>query len=140
MGVIEGLSEALAELNEMAERAADASPVMREIADGAAEEQRQHFAAELSRGSAMRPLTAAYAKQKARRYPGKTILRATDAGYSSITSNAGADFAEAGPTDPKMEFHGAARDARRLRDPFYVTDEFVDEAAESFADFVGPRK
>lgn len=137
--VIEGLAEAIAELRDMEAAAKDATPVMQEIGAGAAEQQRQHLAAELSRGAAMRPLTEKYAKRKAKRFPGKTILRATDAGYSSITSNAGANFAEAGPTDPKMAFHGDARDPRRLRDPFYVTDAFVDEAAESLADFVGPR-
>ena len=138
MGV-EGLAEAIAELRDMTARAKDASPVLREIAAGAADEQRQHFAAELSRGSAMRPLTAAYAKQKQKRYPGKTILRATDKMFSSIVGNAGADFAEAGPTDPKAAFHGDARDSRRLRDPFYVTDEFVDGAVESLVDYVGPK-
>lgn len=137
--MIEGLDEAIAELREMAANAKDATPVLREIAAGAAEEQRQHFAAEMSRGSAMRPLTQAYAKQKQKRYPGKTILRATDKMFSSIVDNAGADFAEAGPTDPKAAFHGDARDSRRLRDPFYVTAEFVDGAAESLADYVGPR-
>jgi len=137
-GVVE-LIEAIAELREIAARAKDATPIMQEIAAGAASEQRQHFAAELSRGTAMRQLTPAYEKQKRKRYPGKTILRATDKMFSSIVSNAGADFAEAGPTDPKAAFHGDARDSRRLRDPFYVTAEFVDSAEESLVDYVGPR-
>ena len=137
---IEGLDAALAELRQMEANAKDATPIMQEIGKGAADLERQQLAAQLSRGSAMRPLTERYAKQKSKRYPGKTILRATDTMFSSITSNAGANFAEAGPTDPKAAFHGDARDSRRLRDPFYVPDEFVDDAAESLVDYVGPVK
>ncbi len=133
------LIEAIAELREMAARAADATPIMQEFGAGAADEERAHLTAELSRGAAMRRLTPRYAAQKAKKYPGKTILRATDQTLESITSNAGADFAEAGPTDPKAAFHGDARDVRRLRDPFYVTDAFMGEAAEAFADYVGPK-
>lgn len=136
---IGGLAEAIAELREMAARAADATPIMQEIASGAASEMKMHLQAQQSQGGAMKPLSQRYAARKAKRYPGKTILRATDQMMQSITWDAGRDFAEAGPTDEKARYHASpeARAKMPLRDPFYVED--TDEAAEALADFVGPK-
>lgn len=138
---IDGLEEAIAELRGMGDRAADASPIMAEIASGAAAEMKQHLAAGMSQGSAMRPLTPAYAARKAKRYPGKSILRATDNLFSSVVSNSGPDFAEAGPTDPKAAYHSSPEPRARmpLRDPFYVEQESIDAAEEALADYVGPK-
>ncbi len=134
------LTEAIAELREMAAAAKDATPIMREIADGAASEMRQHLQSQrTSQGGAFQALSPGYAARKAKRYPGKSILRATDEMFSSIVSNSGPDFAEAGPTDEKARFHSSPepRSKMPLRDPFFVED--TDEAAEAFADYVGPR-
>lgn len=135
-----GLADAIAEVESIALAAEDLSPVMGEIASGAASEQRANLTGQLSQGSAMKPLSPAYAAQKRKRYPGKTILRATDAMLGSIDSNSGADFAEAGPTDPKASFHASPEPRVKipLRDPFYVSQESIDAAEEAVVDFVGP--
>lgn len=128
------LREAIDELREMAARAADATPIMQEIAAGAASEMKANLQA-----GKFTPLSKVYAARKAKRYPGKTILRATDEMLQSIDWNAGPDFAEAGPTDEKARFHASpeSRAKMPLRDPFRVED--TDEAAEALADYVGPR-
>ena len=138
---IEGLEEALAELHGMDARAADASPILAEIASGAASEMKQHLAAGLSQGTAMKPLSPGYAERKRKRFPGKSILRATDQMLNSVVSSSGPDFAEAGPTDPKAAYHSSPEPRAKmpLRDPFYVEDESVDAAEEALADYVGPR-
>jgi len=138
---IDGLAEAITELRGMSDRAADASPIMAEIASGAASEMKQHLAAGLSQGSAMRPLTPRYAERKRKRFPGKSILRATDQMLNSVVSASGPDFAEAGPVDEKARYHSSPepRSKMPLRDPFYVESESVDAAEEALADYVGPR-
>lgn len=138
---IDGLAEAIAELEEMAAHAADATPVMQGIATDAAEDQREHLIAERSQGGGMQALSPDYAAWKRKKYPGKTILRRTDAMLSSITSNAGPTFAEAGPTDEKARYHASpeARSVMPLRDPFYVTDDVVEKGAEKLVDYIGPR-
>lgn len=135
-----GLTEAVDELEAMAAAAEDVSPIMAEIASGAASEQRGNLVGQLSQGSAMKPLSPAYAARKRQRYPGKTILRATDEMLGSIVSNSGPDFAEAGPTDPKALFHASPEPRTKipLRDPFYVSKESTDAAEEALVDFVGP--
>lgn len=135
------LTEAIAELREMAANAKDATPILQEIAAGAASEMKQHYAAGLSQGTAMKPLSARYAARKSKRFPGKPILRATDKMFQSITWDAGANFAEAGPTDDKARFHSSPEPRAKmpLRDPFYVDPESEQAAAEAFADYVGPR-
>lgn len=139
VAVIEGLAEAIAELHEMSSRAEDATPIMQEIGAGVASEMKMHLQAQQSQGGAMKALTPRYAARKAKRYPGKTILRATDQLIQSIAWEAGPDFVEAGPTDEKARYHASpeARHKMPLRDPFYVED--TDEAAEALADFIGPR-
>ena len=140
---IEGLDAALAELYEMRDNAIDATPILREIADGAASEMRKNYqGARTSQGGTMKPLSKAYAARKSKRFPGKPILRATDAMFASITSNAGADFAEAGPTDEKSRFHASPEPRAKmpLRDPFYVLPSSEEAAAKAFADYVGPVK
>ena len=140
--MIEGLDEAIAELREMAAHAEDATPIMQEIAAGAASEMSRNFQTQRSsQGGAFKPLSKAYAARKAKRYPGKPILRATDQLMQSITWNAGADFAEAGPTDEKGRYHASPepRSKMPLRDPFFVDPESEEAAAEAFADYVGPR-
>lgn len=142
MGMIEGLDEAIAELRDMQTAAEDASPILREIADGAASEMRQHLQSQqTSQGGTFKALSPVYAARKARRYPGKPILRATDQMANSIVSNSGADFAEAGPTDEKARYHASPEPRAKmpLRDPFFVDPESEQAAAEAFADYVGPR-
>ena len=143
MGVIEGLDEALAELREMQANAQDATSILQEIAAGAASEMSKNYqGGRTSQGGAMRPLSKAYAARKAKRFPGKPILRATDKMFQSITWDAGPDFAEAGPTDPKAAFHASPEPRAKmpLRDPFYVLPSSEEAAAKALADFVGPRK
>ena len=134
------LTEAIDELYAIAGAAKDASPIMAEIASGAASEQRGNLVAQRSQGNAMKPLSPAYAARKKQRYPGKTILRATDEMLGSVVSNSGADFAEAGPTDTKALFHASPEPRSRvpLRDPFYVSKASTDAAEEALVDFVGP--
>lgn len=142
MAVIEGLAEAIAELHEMAARAEDASPIMQEIGAGAASEMSKNYQEQrTSQGGKFKPLSKAYAARKAKRYPGKPILRATDQLMQSIAWDAGKDFAEAGPTDEKARFHASPepRSVMPLRDPFYVLPSSEEAAAKAFADFVGPR-
>ena len=142
MGMIEGLSEAIAELREMQANAKDATPIMQEIAAGAASEMSKNYqGARTSQGGTMKPLSARYAARKAKKFPGKPILRATDKLFQSITWDAGADFAEAGPTDEKARYHASPepRSVMPLRDPFYVLPSSEEAAAKAFADFVGPR-
>lgn len=134
------LIEAIAELREMAARAEDATSILQEIAAGAASEMSQHFQSQRSsQGGTFKPLSKAYAARKAKRYPGKPILRATDQMSQSIAWDAGKDFAEAGPTDEKARYHASPepRAVMPLRDPFFVED--TGEAAEAFADYVGPK-
>jgi len=140
--VIEGLAEAIAELREMKAAAEDATPIMQEIAAGAASEMSKNYQGERSSGGGkFRPLSKRYAARKANRYPGKAILRATDQTFASITWDAGKDFAEAGPTDDKARYHASPepRSVMPLRDPFYVLPSSAEAAAKAFADFVGPR-
>jgi phage gpG-like protein len=142
VGMIEGLDEAIAELHEMDAAAKDATPILREIAEGAASEMRQHFQAQQSsQGGTFKALSPGYAARKAKGYPGKTILRATDQMFSSIVANSGPDFAEAGPTDEKARYHSSPEPRAKmpLRDPFFVDPDSEQEAAEAFADYVGPR-
>ena len=140
--MIEGLDEAMAELYEMDANAKDATPILQEIADGAASEMRKNLATQrTSQGGTFRKLSDRYAARKAKKYPGKPILRATDAMFASITSNAGASFAEAGPTDEKARFHASPepRSKMPLRDPFFVLPSSEEAAAKAFADYVGPK-
>lgn len=142
MGMIEGLDEALAELREMQANAKDATPILQEIAAGAASEMLKNYqGGRTSQGGTMKPLSAKYAARKAKRFPGKPILRATDRMFASLTSNAGADFAEAGPTDEKARFHASPEPRAKmpLRDPFFVGAEFEDKAVEAFVNHVGPK-
>jgi hypothetical protein len=138
---VDGLDDAIAELRGIVARASDLGPVMLEIGAGAASEMKGNLVAQRSQGGAMVPLSPVYAARKAKRYPGKTILRATDAMLGSIVSNSGADFAEAGPTDEKARFHASPEPRRKipLRDPFTVSQESVDAAEEALADYVGPK-
>lgn len=140
MGV-DGLDEAIAELRGIVARASDVGPVMAEIGAGAASEMQGNLVSQRSQDGAMKPLSPIYAARKAKRYPGKTILRATDQMLGSIVSNSGADFAEAGPTDEKARFHASPEPRRKipLRDPFTVSQESVDAAEEALADYVGPK-
>lgn len=139
---IDGLAEAITELRGMAERAQDATPILQEIAAGAASEMSKNYqGSRTSQGGAMKPLSKAYAARKAKRFPGKPILRATDKMFQSIAWNAGADFAEAGPTDEKARFHSSPepRAVMPLRDPFYVLPSSEEAAAKAFVDYVGPK-
>lgn len=140
MGV-DGLDEAIAEMRGIVSRASDVGPVMSEIGAGAASEMKGNLVSQRSQGGPMQPLSPAYAAAKRRHYPGKTILRATDAMLGSIVSNSGADFAEAGPTDEKASYHASPEPRRKipLRDPFTVSQESVDTAEEALADYVGPK-
>lgn len=140
--MIEGLAEAIAELREMQANAKDATPILQEIAAGAASEMSKNYqGGRTSQGGAMKPLSARYAARKAKRYPGKPILRATDKMFQSITWDAGPDFAEAGPTDEKARYHASPepRSVMPLRDPFYVLPSSEEAAAKAFADYVGPK-
>lgn len=142
VGVMEGLDEAIRELRDMQAAAEDASPIMREIADGAASEMRQNFQSQRSSdGGTFKPLSPGYAARKAKRYPGRPILRATDQMLSSIVADSGAAFAEAGPTDEKARFHASPEPRKKmpLRDPFFVDPASEEAAAEALADFIGPR-
>ena len=143
MAVIKGLAEAIAELHEMSAAAKDASPIMEEIASGAESEMKKNFQGERHIGGGkFRNLSKQYAARKAKRYPGKTILRATDEGYASIVHNSGATFAEAGPTDEKMRYHADPEEPHPVmpyRNPFFVLPSSEEAAAKAFADFVGPR-
>jgi phage gpG-like protein len=68
------------------ERAADMRPVWEALADRFLVLERRQFATEGRTGSAgWAPLSPAYAAWKARRYPGKTILRRTDELFRSLT-------------------------------------------------------
>ena len=142
MGV-EGLEEAIAELREMQANAKDATPIMQEIAAGAASEMMKNYqGSRTSQGGTFRKLSKAYAARKAKKFPGKPILRATDKMFQSIAWEAGPDFAEAGPTDPKAAYHSSPEPRAKmpLRDPFYVLPSSEEAAAKAFADYVGPKK
>ena len=140
--MIEGLDEAIAELREIQANAKDATPIMQEIAAGAASEMQKNYqGGRTSQGGAMKPLSKAYAARKAKRFPGKPILRATDKMFQSIAWNAGSNFAEAGPTDEKARYHASPepRVVMPLRDPFYVLPSSEEAAAKAFVDYVGPK-
>lgn len=65
----------------------DARDVWHELADRFATLERRQFASEGAYGSGGWPaLSDDYAEWKARHYPGKTILRRTDALYKSLTA------------------------------------------------------
>lgn len=66
--------------------AADATPVWHQLGDRFAEASRQQFDTEGSYGSGgWDPLSPRYAAWKARRYPGKPIMRRSDDTYNSLT-------------------------------------------------------
>ena len=142
MGVIDGLDEAIREVQEVALAAQNVAPIMAEIANGAASEMRKNLVEERSQGSKMRALSSSYAARKRKRYPGKTILRATDQMLASIVAGSGPDYAEAGPTDEKARYHASPepRSVIPLRDPFYVSKASTDAAEEALVDFVGPSR
>ena len=77
------LSRTLADLGD---RTDDLRPVWDELADRFVGLERRQFATEGLYGSGgWAPLSPRYAAWKARAYPGKTILRRTDALYESLT-------------------------------------------------------
>lgn len=68
------------------EAAADMRPAWEAIADDFARLERQQFASQgASASGGWSPLSPVYARWKANRFPGKTILRRTDALYDSLT-------------------------------------------------------
>lgn len=140
MGVIDGLDEAIAEMREVELAAGNVGPIMAEIAEGAASEMRKNLVEQRWRGK--KTLSPRYAARKAKRYPGKTILRATDQMLASIVAGSGPDYAEAGPTDEKARYHASPepRSVIPLRDPFYVSKASTDAAEEALVDFVGPSR
>lgn len=74
-------------LADYAEAAADMRPVWGDLANLFAKQNREQFDTQGARGAGgWAALSPAYAAWKARAYPGKTILRRTDALYESLTA------------------------------------------------------
>lgn len=81
-----GHEEFSATLLRFEDRADDMRPFLAAVADDFYDLMRQQFAAEgATLTGRWAPLSPRYAAYKARRYPGKTILRRTDALYESLT-------------------------------------------------------
>lgn len=78
------------ELLRFQDRGDDFSPMFESLAEDFYSIERAQFASEGRFASAgWAPLSSAYAARKARLHPGKTILRATDALFESLTGGAG---------------------------------------------------
>ena len=77
-------------------------------------------------------LEPGYQKRKAQKYPGKGILRATDAMLNSISSTPERLRVEIGPTDRKASYPAALepRDVQPLRDFVSVEEEVFAPHAE----------
>lgn len=135
---IEGLPEVLALFGSLRARAADASPLTSDWATGAAGEVRNNLVAERTPDGRMQPLSERYAARKAKRYPGKTILRATDIMLGSISQESGPRFAEAGPEDPKARYHAShePRTKMPLRDFVFISGDAADGMADALADYI----
>lgn len=67
------------------------------ITDFRAIEKEQFSGQGIGDGGRWQPLSAAYAKWKAKAYPGKTILRRTDRLYNSLTGNTADSITDAQP-------------------------------------------
>lgn len=85
---IYGDKQFAAELMRWAEAAQDLDPVFRLIEADFYRIEKEAFATEGSRAEAWAALSEPYATRKAIAYPGKTILRRTDAMYESLTNPA----------------------------------------------------
>lgn len=135
---MDGLPEVLALFAELRARAADASPLTSEWATGMAGEVRNNLVAERTPDGRMQPLSEKYAARKEKRYPGKTILRATDIMLGSISHESGPAFAEAGPEDSKARYHAShePRSKIPLRDFVFIAADAPDDMAEALADYV----
>jgi len=120
------------------ERLSDFSPLTSLLADSAAQEQAANLTAGRSSDGPMAPLSARYAARKAKEFPGKGILRATDALLGSIEPSSDAFSASAIFTAPVAGFHFSEepRSKMPLRDPAFVSDAWCDTALELTADYV----
>lgn len=116
----------------------DWSPVTELLADSAAQELQKHIAAAQGPNGPFPALSPAYAARKARQFPGKGILRATDVLYGSVISTFGPFSANAGPLDDKARFHasGEPRTKIPLRDFIWIDDAWCNTAVELAADHV----
>lgn len=85
--IVYEVKPAIEALEAMAERVSDLRPAWRAIVLYLKAATIQQFASQGARlGSPWQPLSPAYATAKAIRYPGKPILRATDAMFNSLAS------------------------------------------------------
>lgn len=95
--IVTGSEETLSELDAMHARASDLYLVMGRAAEILVDEVKRHLEEQQSPRGTFQALSPNYAKWKAQHFPGKTILRATDDLYRSVSSDAKTDRAEAGP-------------------------------------------
>ncbi len=106
----------------------DLSPAFEEVGIDVREILVEQFARE---GNGWTPLTPAYAVQKRRRWGDKTILRASDRGYESLTNrNAPDNITEIGPREAAygtsvfyMRFHQTGTRRMAQRKIFALTEE-----------------
>ncbi len=84
------IEPAVTELRAMLARLRDLSPAWRVVLAYLRRATAEQFASQGGRsGSQWQPLTLAYSKQKARRFPGQPILRASDQLYRSLVEQTG---------------------------------------------------
>lgn len=123
LSVMWDIEEAVKRLTAIRDRLDDLRPAWRTALIYLRRATKEQFASQGGRsGDGWAPLTPAYAARKARIFPGKPILRATDAMFNSLigqTENTVVEFDALeftyGTRDPKARYHqdGTPRMARR---------------------------
>lgn len=111
--VVWDISKTVAALQAMADRLRGLRPLWRSVLPYLQRATGQTFASQGGRiGQQWQPLSTGYAKRKARVFPGKPILRATDAMFNSLTSQTGDSVVEMtgdslvyGTRDRKAKWH-----------------------------------
>jgi hypothetical protein len=122
---IAGTDRVVALVDSLAHASQDMRPLWDEIVPRFVAMEVTAFAEQGGAGGPWAPLSPGYAAEKAKRHPGKTILRATDDLFHSLTDRLDIDIREqhmlvmgsADPNAPRHQ-HGTGRmPARRVIDP-----------------------
>lgn len=130
--------QAVADIYEMRARMEDLSPVMEKAGQILEEEVLRHLDNQESPRGMFVALTPKYAAWKAKHYPGKTILRASDDMRKSVSSDHTTFSAEAGPVGiayAAVHNYGGGNNIPQ-REYAWIADETGQELEELTIDYI----